>query len=62
MRGKLRGEWIDAQARIIKDRDSIERAYAALHQKYGWQMRLTDFMSRLFGRIDGREILEIELS
>ena len=60
-RGRLRGEWIEGQARRIED-PAIERtAYTALLAKYGWQMRILDFFSRLSGRIEERAILELEL-
>jgi PPOX class probable F420-dependent enzyme len=60
--GKLQGEWIDASARVVDDPETVRRAYAALRSKYGLQMWLTDFFSRLSGRIDQRAIVEIELS
>ncbi len=62
LRGRLRGDWLDASARIVTDSATIERALAALHAKYGFQMRLADFFSRLTGRIDRRAWLEIELA
>lgn len=62
LRGRLRGDWLDASARIVTDSATIERALAALHAKYGLQMRLADFFSRLTGRIDRRAWLEIELA
>ncbi len=61
MRGGLRGEWRDASARIVEDAATIERAYSALRAKYGWQMTLADFFSKLSGRYDKRAILEIVL-
>ena len=60
VRGKLRGDWIDATARVVDDPATIERAYTALHAKYGIQMKLVDFFSRLSGRIHERAILEIQ--
>jgi len=58
--GRLRGEWIEGLARRIED-PAIERAaYAALLAKYGWQMRVLNFFSRLSGRIEERAILELE--
>ncbi len=60
MRGRLLGEWIDARARIIEDTETIERAYAAFRAKYGLQMRLADFFSKLAGRYDKRAMLEVE--
>ena len=60
-RGRLRGTWRDAAARIISETRAIERAHAALRAKYGWQIRLTDLLSRLTGRIRRRAWIEVEL-
>ena len=60
-RGTLLGAWRDARARIVEDAGTIETAYRALYEKYGWLMRLTDFVSRLTGRYAKRAILEIEI-
>ncbi len=60
-RGRLTGEWANARARIVDDVATIDRAYAALRAKYGWQMRLTDLLSRLSGRYGHRAILEIDV-
>jgi hypothetical protein len=43
------------------DRERIRTAYEALRRKYGWQMWLADFFSRLSGRIDQRAILELDV-
>lgn len=59
-RGRVRGEWYDATARILTARASIERGHAALRAKYGWQMRATDLLSRLAGRYSRRAWIEIE--
>jgi PPOX class probable F420-dependent enzyme len=61
-RGRVRGAWIDGRARRIEDAAVETAAYTALLAKYGWQMRLLNFFSRLSGRIDGRAILELDLS
>jgi PPOX class probable F420-dependent enzyme len=60
-RGRVRGEWREATARIVTEPRAIERAHAALQAKYGWQMRLTNVLSRLTGRINHRAWLEIQL-
>ncbi|HKW93960.1 MAG TPA: PPOX class F420-dependent oxidoreductase [Methylomirabilota bacterium] len=60
-RGGVRGAWRDAVARVLTDPGSIEGAHATLRAKYGWQMRLADFFSRLSGRIRSRAWIEIEL-
>jgi hypothetical protein len=39
----------------------IDGAYQALLRKYGWQMRIANFVSRLAGRFDLRAILELEV-
>jgi uncharacterized protein len=60
-RGRVRGEWLEATARIVTDPRTIERAQAAFQAKYGWQMRVTNLLSRLAGRINHRAWLEIQL-
>jgi hypothetical protein len=60
VRGAVRGPWHEARARAVSDPASVAGAYAALRAKYGWQMWLVDFFSRLAGRIGNRAILEIE--
>jgi PPOX class probable F420-dependent enzyme len=59
-RGGLLGPWRDARAAIVESPATIEAAYVALREKYGWQMWLTDAFSRLSGRYNRRIILEIE--
>ena len=58
-RGRVRGAWRDATARIMTEIAAIERARAALRAKYGWQMRLLDLFSWLAGRIQNRAWIEI---
>jgi PPOX class probable F420-dependent enzyme len=60
-RGRVRGEWREASARIVTEPHALERAHAALQSKYGWQMRLADLLSRLTGRINRRAWIEIHL-
>ncbi|MGC2109658.1 MAG: pyridoxamine 5'-phosphate oxidase family protein [Candidatus Korobacteraceae bacterium] len=47
-RGKLRGAWVDARARICDERE-IEHAQDLLRRKYGWLKITGDFFSRLRG-------------
>ncbi len=61
LRGRVTGEWVEGTGRIVEDPAEIERAYAALHRKYGWQMKLADFGSRLSGRYARRKVLAFEL-
>ncbi len=62
VRGRVRGEWIDGAGKRVDDPGLIEGAYEALLDKYGWQMRLTNRLSRLTGRFEKRAILELELT
>ena len=59
--GKVRGEWCEGVGRIVESAEEEARAYEALHEKYGWQMAITDFFSRLTGRIDGRAVVLLRL-
>lgn len=59
MRGAVTGPWRDGTGRIVGESDLSERVYTALHGKYGWQMKLLDFGSRLGGRIGRRAVLEL---
>ena len=61
VRGKVRGEWRSGTGRIAETQAEEDLAYAALHKKYGWQMRVLNFFSRRSGRIEERAILELEL-
>jgi len=59
--GKLHGDWIEGQGRIVDDVQVSQRGYAALIRKYGFQMKLANFFSRLFGLINKRALIEISL-
>lgn len=61
VRGVVHGEWRPGRGSRIEDAARIEAAYAALRRKYGWQMWVTDFFSRLTGRIGSRVMIELEL-
>ncbi len=60
-RGRVRGEWHEASARLLTEPRAIDRAHAALRSKYGWQMWLGDVLARLGGRLGRRAWIEIEL-
>jgi PPOX class probable F420-dependent enzyme len=59
--GTLRGEWLVGSARRVTNAVTVKSAYAALHRKYGLQMAIGDFFSRLTGRIHARAMIEIDL-
>ena len=58
-RGKVRGEWTEGKARRVDDPAVIDRATAALLSKYGWQVRVADFFTRVSGRAKDRAFVEI---
>ena len=60
-RGRVRGEWHEASARLLTEPRAIDRAHGALRSKYGWQMWLADAFARLSGRLGRRAWIEIEL-
>ena len=43
MRGNLQSEWLEAKATLVMDAGAIGHACAALRNKYGRQMTVTDF-------------------
>ena len=61
VRGRVRGPWHDASARVVSDPAAIGRALKLMHAKYGLMMWLADFFSRLSGRYARRAYLEVTL-
>lgn len=55
------GPWIEARAERVADPQAEREGYRALRAKYGWQMTLTDLLSRLAGRFHQRAMLRIDL-
>lgn len=49
MRGKPRGEWVDALARTL-DAAGAERAHRLLDKKYGWMKKLGGLYSKIMKR------------
>jgi PPOX class probable F420-dependent enzyme len=61
VRGGLRGDWVDGQARMLDDPAERDAALDAVVRKYGWQMRLALLTSRLTGRFADRAAIEIRV-
>lgn len=61
VRGKILGPWHEGTGRIVESEPEEKRAYAALREKYGWLMWITDAMSTLTGRIGRRKVLLLKL-
>jgi PPOX class probable F420-dependent enzyme len=62
LRGKVHGEWVDGEARLVEDPQDMEHAFSVLTKKYGWQLRAGLLISRLSGRYTQRGIIEIRLT
>jgi len=60
-RGKVKGDWHEGTGRILEATADRERALAALHDKYGWQIRILDFFSWLGRRRERRAFLELTI-
>jgi PPOX class probable F420-dependent enzyme len=58
--GKVTGEWLNSTAELLPLADDKATALKALHQKYGWKMKLTDVMSRITGKFDRRAYIRIK--
>jgi hypothetical protein len=46
MRGKPKGEWVEAKARIL-DEQGATLGHKLLNKKYGWMKRIGDAFSKL---------------
>jgi PPOX class probable F420-dependent enzyme len=61
VRGRLLGEWHDASARLVTDPAEVQRAYRALRSKYGLAMAALDWLARLTGRYQKRQLIAVTL-
>ena len=61
-RGVVSSAWLEGHARVVSDPMVVAGAYRAFAQKYGWQMRLANFVARLSGRFEKRAMIEIRIA
>jgi PPOX class probable F420-dependent enzyme len=61
VRGKVLGEWREAQAHLLSSETDKKKAHEALLKRYGWQMAALDFFARLYGRAAQREFIAVRL-
>ena len=59
--GALTGEWLDAEAELLDSPADQATALKALRKKYGWQMALTDLLSRMTGKYGKRAYIRVTL-
>lgn len=63
LRGKLTHDlWQQGSAEIVTDASKIENIYQIFDKKYGWQMRLLNFIAKLNGRYHKRAVLALKLN
>lgn len=55
--GKIVGRRVAGKAWLECGAEQRAAAYSALREKYGWQMALLDFFSKLSGNFDKRQVL-----
>ncbi len=60
--GTVTGDWIEGEAYLLEGPEDENTALAALHRKYGWQMKMTDLLSRLSGKMTARVYIKIRLN
>ena len=61
VRGGSCGEWFNASAFLITEAEESREAYSLLKKKYGLQMAITNFFSKLTGKINNRAVIRIDL-
>jgi uncharacterized protein len=59
--GSVTGDWLEGDAYLLSEPAQVKTALAALHRKYGWQMKGTDLLSRLSGKMSGRVYIKVDL-
>ena len=57
--GRVTGDWVEADGYLLEDAADIEQCMDALKRKYGWQMTLTNCLSRLSGKINNRAYIRV---
>jgi len=60
--GKNLGEWQDASAELVSGDDEEKLGYSGFSKKYGYQWKLINFFSKLSGKINQRQLIEITLN
>jgi PPOX class probable F420-dependent enzyme len=58
--GRITGESKDASGQLVHDDTEIANAYTLLRAKYGWQIKVLDFFSRIAGNINKRQMIRVD--
>ena len=57
--GVVTGDWLEAEAQLLETPADCATALTALRTKYGWQMQLTDLLSRISGKFQRRIYIRV---
>ena len=60
--GKLKGNWVDANANLVDESENIKTAYECLRKKYGIRFRVGDFFSWIKGTYHRRQIIRFSIN
>ena len=58
--GTITGESMSGSGRLVHDESEVAQAYTLLRSKYGWQIRVLDFFSRIAGNINKRQMIRVD--
>jgi PPOX class probable F420-dependent enzyme len=58
--GRITGESKDASGQLVHDDTEVANAYTLLRAKYGWQIKVLDFFSRVAGNINKRQMIRVD--
>ena len=58
--GSITGESKSGLGRLIYDEKEVAQAYTLLRSKYGWQIKVLDFFSRIAGNINKRQMIRVD--
>ena len=62
MSGTVTGDWVEGEAVILDRPKEVKKALAALHRKYGWQMKIADTGSKLTAKFNARAYIKVNLN
>ncbi|MGB1424579.1 MAG: PPOX class F420-dependent oxidoreductase [Pseudomonadales bacterium] len=60
--GRPLGDALPGSAALVSDVDACDAAHQAICSKYGWQMHLLNFFSKLSGNYQRRQWIEFQLT
>ena len=58
--GSITGDSKSGLGRLIYDEKEVAQAYTLLRSKYGWQIKVLDFFSRIAGNINKRQMIRVD--